>query len=358
MKQKLIFTNEVGAAVDAAVAGLGGCPKVFVLVDANTASFVLPALAGQSRAVAGATVIRCKAGDANKNIESLAAVWKSLTDGGATRLSVLVNVGGGVVTDLGGFAAATFKRGIHCINVPSTLLGAVDAAVGGKTGINFGGYKNEVGVFSEAEAVVVSTVFFSTLPAPQLLSGYAEMLKHGLLEGRAALGRLLEFGPLPERGCDLAGLLPLVEESVAVKARIVSEDFEERGLRKALNLGHTAGHAFETLALERLSPVPHGYAVAWGLVVELVLSHLQKGFPSALLSELAAFVRDNYGSFDISCDDYPRLLEIMSHDKKNLSPEAVNFTLLEDAGRPVTDCTASAEQIKAALDIYRDFMGI
>ena len=167
-------------------------------------------------------------------------MWKQLSVSEATRSSVLINVGGGMLTDLGGFAAAAFKRGMRCINVPTTLLGAVDASVGGKTAVNFNGLKNQIGVFSEAEASIISTVFFNTLPQQQILSGYAEMLKHALLEDEATLGRLLDYNPVyPE--FDSEALLPLLRASVLVKQRIVEEDLTEKGLRKALNLGHTIG---------------------------------------------------------------------------------------------------------------------
>lgn len=240
------------------------------------------------------------------------------------------------------------------VNVPTTLLSAVDAAVGGKTGINFGGYKNEIGVFNEADAVVISTRFFPTLPAEELKSGYAEMLKHGLLESEAEFRSLLASDP-GELSAD--DLLRLLERSVEVKRRIVEADPTEKGLRKALNLGHTAGHAFESLAMRRGRPVPHGYAVAWGCVVELVLSHLCEGFPSADLHLFAGYVRRNYGAPSITCSDYAELLELMSHDKKN-SRGHINFTLLRRPGELRLDVTPDEKEITAALDIFRDLSGI
>lgn len=352
--QDLIFTNEVAAAIDSLVEKANP-QKLFVLVDANTSCFVLPKLRNSSKAIAEATTITIKAGDINKNLESLSYIWKQLCDNGATRKSMLINLGGGVVTDIGAFAGATFKRGISFINVPTTLLSAVDAAVGGKTGINFNGYKNEIGAFKEASAVVISTAFFETLPIEELLSGYAEMLKHGLIAGKDTYNRLLEFDITasdPER------LLSLLEESVNVKKRIVEEDPTEKGIRRALNLGHTAGHAFESMALKRHAPIPHGYAVAWGLVVELVLAHLQLDFPSATLQQLASYILERYGAYEITCDDYAELLEFMHHDKKNENAGDINFTLLEDAGQIKIDCTCSEDEIKNALDIYRDLMHI
>lgn len=356
MEQKLIFTNHVSEAIDSLVDQMGN-PNTFVITDGNTSTLALPILATDCKAVSGAKTICVAAGDANKGIDALAAIWRQLSESGATRSSLVINLGGGMVTDLGGFAAATFKRGVRFINVPTTLLGAVDAAVGGKTGINFAGLKNEVGAFAPADAVIVSTIFFTTLPIEEVKSGYAEMIKHGLLDSPSALADLLNYDitqPMeePEK------LLSLIEKSVGVKSGIVAADPKEAGIRKALNLGHTIGHAFESFAMTDMkSPIPHGYAVAWGLVAELVLSHLQLKFPAETLHRVASYVKESYGYFDIDCDDYPSLLQLMAHDKKNASPDRINFTLLRKPGDPVTDCTASAEEIKAALDIYRDLIG-
>lgn len=352
--QELIFTNDVSSQLDALIEKYNPS-KVFVLVDENTNKMVLPQLVAQSMAVANSSVITIKAGDINKNIESLMHIWSSLVEGGATRKSMLINLGGGVVTDIGGFAGASFKRGIRFVNIPTTLLSAVDAAVGGKTGINFNGYKNEIGAFCEAEVVIISTRYFSTLSHEELLSGYAEMLKHGLISNAEIYNRLLARDVA---NIDADSLLQLLQESVMVKKRIVEEDPTEKGIRRALNLGHTAGHAFESLALQRKSPIPHGYAVAWGLVVELVLSHMQLQFPSNELTRLATYIYDNYGAFYVTCDDYPALIEFMRHDKKNDSANEINFTMLKQVGDIHIDCVASEEDIKTALDIYRDFMHI
>lgn len=356
MTQKLIFTNLVGEAIDKLVADLGNTP-VYAIFDVNTEKFVLPILLEQSVSVTRAKTITIKAGDVNKGLDSVQAVWKALHDAGASRNAVIINVGGGVVTDLGGFAAATFKRGMRVINVPTTLLGAVDASIGGKTGVNFNGYKNEIGTFTEPEATIISTGFFITLPQQELLSGYAEMLKHALLESREELAKLLKYSVVyPIFNAET--LLPLIESTVEVKSKYVEEDFRENGVRKSLNLGHTVGHAFESLALRRKSPIPHGYAVAQGLVVALVLSHNKLGFPSDILQNFAKYVRDNYGAFDITCDDYPELLKYMSADKKNTQEGSIAFTLLADVGDPRVDSQTTPDEVKAALDIYRDLMGI
>ena len=350
MSQRLIFTNTVGSVLDALIAELGN-PTVYVLVDDNTAEFVLPILKAEASSMSAATTIVVNHGDVNKNVSSLQCVWDALSCGGANRRSVLVNVGGGMVTDLGGFAAATFKRGIRFINIPTTLLAAVDASVGGKTGINFNGLKNEVGVFSEAYATIISTTYFKTQQGDELLSGYAEMLKHALLENRRMLVHLLNSSV---DDIDLS----LVEQSVATKRRIVEEDFHEKAIRKALNLGHTAGHAFESFAMQRNAPVSHGCAVAHGCVVALVLSHMILNFPTTDLHSFSAYVRENYVPLVFTCDEYPKLLEFMSHDKKNTSDKYINFTLLSDIGEVRIDSAVSYDDVRNALDIYRDLMRI
>lgn len=352
--QDLIFSNEVASHLDALVEKYTPS-TLFVLVDSNTRECVLPQLLVESNAIASASVIEISAGDESKNIESLMHIWTQLVEGGATRKSMMINLGGGVVTDIGGFAGATFKRGIRFVNIPTTLLSAVDAAVGGKTGINFHGFKNEIGAFCEAEAVIISTRFLATLSNEELHSGYAEMLKHGLISNVDTYNRLLAKDV---SNIDADEMLQLLEESVMVKKRVVEEDPTEKGIRRALNLGHTAGHAFESLALQRKSPIPHGYAVAWGLVVELILSHMQLKFPSNELTRLATYIYENYGAFHITCDDYDALIEFMRHDKKNDSANAINFTMLKQVGDIHIDCIASEDDIKTALDIYRDFMHI
>lgn len=352
--QDLIFSNDVASQLDALVEKYNPS-KLFVLVDANTHELVLPKLACESTIVANASVISIEVGDTNKNIESLMHIWNQLIESGASRKSLMINLGGGVVTDIGGFASATFKRGIRFINVPTTLLSAVDAAVGGKTGINFHGFKNEIGAFCEAEAVIISTRFLATLSSKEMLSGYAEMLKHGLISNADTYNRLITNNVTNINAKDM---LQLLQESVMVKKRVVEEDPTEKGIRRALNLGHTAGHAFESLALQRKSPIPHGYAVAWGLVIELILSHMQLQFPSNELMRLAAYIHENYGTFNITCDDYLALIEIMRHDKKNDSANEINFTMLKNVGDIHIDCIASEDDIKTALDIYRDLMHI
>jgi 3-dehydroquinate synthase len=297
----------------------------------------------------GAQPIVIGATDSNKTIESLAYVWEKLGEGGATRHSLLINIGGGMVTDLGGFAASTFKRGINYINIPTTLLAMVDASVGGKTGINFRGLKNEVGVFSNASTVILDTIFLKTLDTENICSGYAEMLKHGLISNNKMWAELLNFDV---EHPDLEKLQAMLADSVAVKQRIVTEDPLEQGIRKALNLGHTIGHAFESFAL-RHKPILHGYAVAYGLICELYLSTIKTGFPSDKMRQTVSFIKEHYGKMTITCDDYPTLLELMTHDKKNVAG-VINFTLLGGIGDIRINQTATKEDIYEALDFYRE----
>ena len=254
-----------------------------------------------------------------------------------------------MVTDLGGFAASTFKRGIQYINIPTTLLSMVDASVGGKTGINFNGLKNEIGVFNNAASVILDTQFLRTMDRENILSGYAEMLKHGLISDERMWAELLTFDVEEP---DLKELGRMVAESVAVKQRIVTDDPTEQGIRKALNLGHTIGHAFESLALQR-KPVLHGYAVAWGLISELYLSAIKTGFPTDKMHQTVNFIKEHYGKMSITCDDYPTLLELMTHDKKNVAG-IINFTFLGNIGDIRINQTANKQEIYEALDFYRE----
>lgn len=347
--QQLIFTNDVVPALSGLIADLDP-DRIALLCDSNTRP-IADQLAPQ-----GADIIEILPGDENKDLTQLSKAWQHLSTHSFTRRSLLINVGGGMVTDLGGFAAATFKRGIRFINVPTTLLGAVDAAVGGKTGINFLSLKNEIGAFQEAVAVIISTRFFATLPPAELRSGFAEMLKHALISSADAYRRLLRFDIL---NADLQALLPLLEESVNVKRQIVAADPREQGIRKSLNLGHTAGHAFESLALQRNHPIPHGMAVAHGLLVELILSHLILGLPSAELYPLADLLKQAYADIPpTTCADYPQLLQLMAHDKKNTTPGQINFTLLPAIGTPQINQNVPTPQITAALDLYRDLLSL
>lgn len=225
----------------------------------------------------------------------------------------------------------------------------VDASVGGKTGINYGGAKNVIGVFAEPERVVLHPELLDTLPARQRFSGYAEMVKHGLLAGNDLLDDTLGFDI--DR-CDTAELGPLIERNIQFKQSVVQTDPHESGPRKALNLGHTVGHAIEALLLERGRSAEHGFCVAWGLIVAAYLSVIKTGFPREQLTRLTAFVRETYGPPPVSCDDYDRLYSLMQRDKKN-SDHNINFTLLSDVGHPLVDCRVERDEIFEAIDYQR-----
>ena len=350
-KQKVIICNNLNENLSSAIQD---CPhdKLFILVDEHTNKLCLPILTSLD-CLRNANIITIGAEDIHKNIETLAYVWKSLGDQGATRHSLMINLGGGMVTDLGGFAASTFKRGIKYINIPTTLLAMVDASVGGKTGINFNGLKNEIGVFSPAEYVLIDTEFLKTLDNRNLLSGYAEMLKHGIISTTAHWAELLNFDMTH---VDYKALQALVAQSVKIKEDIVEEDPFEKGIRKALNLGHTIGHAFESLALETNRPVLHGYAVAWGIVCELYFSCRKVGFPKDKLRQTIQFIKENYGIFTFDCKQYDRLYEFMTHDKKN-SAGIINFTLMGEIGDIRINQSATKDEILDMLDFYRETMG-
>ena len=377
MQQQIIISNDIEHDLATAIAE-SEHDRVFVLTDDTTHECCLPKVAALL-AQYDAVPITIAHGDQYKTLAALGDVWTALQQGGATRHSLLINLGGGMITDLGGFAAATFKRGINFINIPTTLLAMVDAAVGGKTGINFGGLKNEIGAFADARFVIINTCFLGTLDAENLCSGYAEMLKHALISDERMWTEHVNFDLSQP---DLAELQRMVAESIAVKERIVAEDPHEHGIRKALNFGHTIGHALEEFALQQATlsggavvstapenkptpgdtvvsispkkrPLLHGYAVAFGLIGELYMSARKAGFPTERLHQTTRFIRENYAQTEFTCNDYPTLLNLMRHDKKNTSG-VINFTLLHNIGDIRINQTATDEEICEALDFIRE----
>jgi len=321
--------------------------NIFVLTDDHTLSLCFPAISDLT-CLNGCHMITIPSGDEHKNIDSASKIWQYLSEHGANRKSLMINLGGGMITDIGGFVASTFKRGIRYINVSTTLLGAVDAATGGKTGINFHGLKNEIGVFNPASHVLIDIEFFKTLDIQNLRSGYAEMVKHALIDSREEWESILSFNL---ETIEFDELRTLVERSVRIKEEIVEKDPQEQNIRKALNLGHTFGHAFETFSYRVNRPRLHGYAVMWGLLCELYLSFAQLNFPKEDLLKLKYMIKEYYGTFNFDCKDYDTLFELMTHDKKNESKE-INFTLLSDIGEIRINQTASKEEIYETLDFF------
>lgn len=320
---------------------------IFVLTDTNTHQKCLPKLLTIDQ-IRGANIHTIPFGDTHKHIDTAIGIWQFLVHHMANRHSLMLNVGGGMVTDIGGFTAGTFKRGMRYINVATSLLGAVDAATGGKTGINFEGYKNEVGVFAPSLATIVDVNFFKTLDHPNLKSGYAEMLKHALIYRETHLEELTQFDI---ENIDYQKFLPILKENISIKENIVQADPKEQGIRKALNFGHTIGHAIESHLLNTQRAVLHGYAIAWGMICELYLSVKTKGFPKQKFERIKAYLIGLYGVPTLQQSEFDTLIELMRHDKKNKSDE-INITLLSDIGDICIDQTPSVELIKESLSIF------
>ena len=339
--ESIIFTADAGMVLAELLDGTQH-EDIFIVADKHTVVFCDRLFEKVDWLPSHVTVLDC--GEENKSVESVSRIWMMLSKQGARRSSILVCVGGGVVTDLGGFAASTFKRGMRCINVPTTLLAQVDASLGGKTGFNFNGLKNEIGTFSIPEKVIIDPRFLNHLPVRERMSGFAEMIKHGLLSNREYLTRLLN---LEYQKATPEYFLELIRRSVTIKNEIVSQDPREQGPRKVLNFGHTIGHAIESLSIMQGSPLLHGEAVALGLVAELYLSVKEKGFPEEVYREVRDFVKQHYPPSPLM-DHVDTLYELMLHDKKN-ERWGVNFTLLSGIGEFSLDNYCSKDLVVEAL---------
>ena len=320
--------------------------SIYVLVDANTRAYCLPKLL-EINALVNATVLEIPAGETYKTIDTCEHLWLALLTEQADRKALLINLGGGLVSDLGGFIAGTYKRGIDFVNIPTTLLAMVDATVGAKTGINLKGVKNTIGLFNEPKAIFIHLPFLSTLDDNELLSGYAEMLKHALLSGQPHWDTLTAIVPKA-----VVHNPNLIAQSLQVKKSIVEQDPEEQGLRKVLNLGHSIAHAIETECLRMGQPILHGHAVALGMVAELWLSVRWLGFPQSDFETVSNYLLGLYGSFlniDLSLDN---LAKLVGNDKKNRSKQLL-FSLLRHVGQPEYDCIVSQETLLEALVYLR-----
>lgn len=322
--------------------------KLFILVDSNTHEYCLPYFLSRINSDLEMEIIEMEPGDETKDLETCQSIWNVLSELGGDRKSILINLGGGVVTDLGGFVAAAFKRGISFINVPTTLLAMVDAAVGGKTGVNLNSLKNQIGIIRPAEMVLIDPFFLKTLSAPEMRSGLAEMLKHGLIKDEDYWKRLLQLKDL-----DLEDLDNLILESILIKAEIVAQDPTEQHLRKSLNFGHTLGHAIESFFLEEPSKTKllHGEAVAAGMVMAGYISRELLGFPSEKLEELSRNIISLYGRIHLVERDFIQIKQLLKFDKKNEKGN-INFVLLEDIGKPVMDCQVPDEILDNAYAYY------
>jgi 3-dehydroquinate synthase len=324
--------------------------NIFILVDANTHEYCLPKLMSNLNTEIPLEIIEIEAGEQHKTIDTCVGVWNTLSDLGADRKSLILNLGGGVVTDLGGFVACTFKRGIKYINIPTTLLAMVDASVGGKTGVDLGTLKNQVGIINSGEMVLIDTSFLETLPQNQLKSGLAEMLKHGLIYDRAYWNKLTDLSKLTLNDLDA-----LIYESVEIKNSIISKDPFENGMRKHLNFGHTLGHAIESYFLSdpNTEELLHGEAVAIGMVLECFLSAELLQFPKEDLKTVSKVINNMYNSIEIKPTDHEAIIELLKYDKKNEHGN-INFVLLEAIGKPKINCLVDNALIIKAFEYYKN----
>jgi 3-dehydroquinate synthase len=322
--------------------------KLFVLVDDNTHDYCLPLFLGNLETDIHIEIIEIESGEINKNIDTCKGVWEAMSELEADRKSMLINLGGGVVTDLGGFVACTYQRGIRYINVPTTLLSMVDASVGGKTGVDLGVLKNQVGVISNGDMVIVDHSFLNTLSFEELRSGLAEMFKHGLIYNRDYWN---QFKNITE--VSVEGVSPLIWESVDIKNKIVTQDPKEENIRKTLNFGHTLGHAIESYFLnhETKSTLLHGEAIAAGMLMEAFLSFKTTKLPQPDLEEITEFITRFYPRIDLDSADYKSIIKLLKYDKKN-SHGKINFVLLSEIGKPVLDCNVDNTLIEGAFEFY------
>jgi len=311
--------------------------QVFILTDENVAPFWLPEVTHWLHCDS-ATDIIIKAGEQHKNLQTVQRIWKTLMKHHADRNALLINLGGGVITDLGGFAASTYKRGIRFINVPTTLLAMVDAAIGGKTGIDFGGAKNQIGTFAEAEKVLVAPMFLSTLPQREICSGMSEMVKYGFIADPVFLTITSD------------DFQDYIQQAGDIKREIVAKDLRESGLRKILNFGHTIGHAIESYCLTTDCPLLHGEAVALGMLGALWLSVKRCGLDEAVLHEYEKRMPMLLSETEIrlSATDIEPIMAFLAHDKKNRDGK-LQFVLLEAVGKPVWDVDVETELVRQAI---------
>ena len=324
--------------------------KLFILVDINTHEYCLPDFMSQLETEISIEIIEIDAGEQFKNIETCVGVWNALSELGADRKSLVLNLGGGVVTDLGGFVACTFKRGIKYINIPTSLLAMVDASIGGKTGVDLGALKNQIGVIHSGEMVLIDTSFLNTLPQNHLKSGLAEMLKHGLIADLEYWRKLSDLAKL-----NLEDMDGLIYDSVMIKNEIVSKDPYEMKERKYLNFGHTLGHAIESFFLsdDHKPELLHGEAIAIGMVMECYISTQLLGFPKSDCDEIKHVMSGLYGKINIDVSDHNAIIDLLKYDKKNEHGN-IYFVLLEAIGKPKVDCLVDNALIAAAFEYYAD----
>lgn len=322
--------------------------KIIVLVDAHTHQACLGKFLGELDQTKELEIIEIEPGESHKSLETCQQIWQSLADLNADRQSLLINLGGGIVTDIGGFTASCFKRGIDFIHIPTTLLGMVDAAIGGKNGVNLGELKNQVGVIKPPQHVLIDPTYLATLSQEEMRSGLAEMIKHGIIADQTYLD---QFTALEHLGIET--LNDLIYESIQIKTKIAEQDPNEQGLRKALNFGHTLGHAIESYSMKELElpKLLHGEAVAIGMVLALYLSSELTGLTKDDCGKYTQLLFTYYKAVNFSDAAIKSIKELLIHDKKNTAGN-INFVLLERIGKPVFDCQVSNQLIDKAFHYY------
>lgn len=322
--------------------------KIFIIVDSNTQEQCLALFLSTLETSIAIEVIEIVPGEENKTIETCSGVWDALADLDADRKGLIINLGGGVVTDLGGFVASTFKRGMDFINIPTSLLAMVDASVGGKTGVDLGTLKNLIGVINNPKLVVIDTGFLATLPKIEMRSGLAEMYKHGLIASEAYWRQLSDLTTMTTED-----LNALIYDSILIKSKVVLKDPTEQNLRKTLNYGHTLGHAIESYCLSHtdLKTLLHGEAIAIGMILESHISTRITGLPNTQLDQINKVLTDMYDPVSFTKNDIEHIIDLLKHDKKNFNGK-VKFVLLESIGKGIIDQEVPNELIYDAFDFY------
>ncbi|ESU27168.1 3-dehydroquinate synthase [Flavobacterium limnosediminis JC2902] len=323
--------------------------KLIIIVDSKTSDYCLPNFLANLATEVPLEIIEFESGEEFKNIETCFEIWSALTELGADRKSIIINLGGGVVTDLGGFVASTFKRGVEYINVPTTLLAMVDASIGGKNGVDLGNLKNQIGTITTPKAVLIDTQFLATLPQNEMRSGLAEMLKHGLIRDKSYWNKFKNLNNLDTE--DLDGL---IYESVHIKNNVVSQDPTENGIRKALNFGHTLGHGIESYFLENEEKITllHGEAIAVGMILESYISMEKELISKEEYHEIKSVILAMYGVVEFTQKDIEQIITLLIHDKKNEFGK-VQFALLDGIGDVKINQSVSDELIFKAFADYK-----
>lgn len=323
--------------------------SVFIITDTNSNEHCLPAFMGNLTTDLTIEIIEFENGETNKNIETCIQIWETLTELGADRKSIVLNLGGGVVTDLGGFVASTFKRGIDFIHIPTTLLAMVDAAIGGKNGIDLGNLKNQIGVITFPKMVLINSDYLSTLPKNEMRSGLAEILKHGLIFDKNYWQQFQNLSQL-----DTSDFDAIIHKSIEIKNEIVTRDPKENGIRKALNFGHTLGHAIESYFLENENKISllHGEAIAIGMILESFISWKKNLISATDYLEIKSTIKNLFGEIVFDKNDLTPILNLLVHDKKNEYGN-IQFVLLNGIGNTIINQVIENEIIEKAFEDYK-----